>query len=56
MKLLGTVCLICGIAMLICGVACIFAMANTFIMGGSIMLSIVLNAIGITILTTRSKK
>lgn len=56
MKLFGTVCLICGIAMLVCGVACIFAMASPFIMGGSIMLSIVLNAIGITILTTRNKK
>lgn len=56
MKLFGTVCLISGVAMLICGIACIFAMASPFIMGGSILLSVLLNAVGITVLTTRSKK
>ncbi len=55
MKLFGSVCLISGIAMLVCGVACIFAMASPIIMGGSILLSVVLNAVGITVLTSRKK-
>ena len=55
MKLLGTVLLISGLAMLICGIICLFAKASPVIMGGSILLSVVLNSIGITLLTTKNK-
>ena len=55
MKLLGTICLVCGIVLLFCGIVCLFAKVSPLIMGGSILLSIVLNSVGITMLTTKSK-
>ena len=55
MKLLGTICLICGIVMLVCGIICLFAKASPLVMGGSIIFSVLLNSVGITLLTTKSK-
>ena len=55
MKTLGTICLLSGIIMLIVGIICLFAKASPLVMGGSILLSIVLNTVGITMLTSKSK-
>ena len=55
MKMLGTICIICGVVMLVCGIICLFAKASPLVMGGSILFSIFLNSVGITLLTTKSK-
>ncbi len=56
MKAFGIVFLVSGIALLLCGIICLFAMTSPTLIGGSILLSIVLNAVGITLLTAKNKK
>lgn len=55
MKLTGALFLILGILLLVCAVACLFAQASPTLMGVLIILSIILNAVGITMLTSKNK-
>lgn len=56
MKFTGVLFIILGVLLLLVGIACLFASTSPVVMGGSIVLSIVFNAIGATMLTTKTKK
>ncbi len=56
MKLVGTLSLILGVLLLIGAIASLFAMASPILMGALIVLSVIFNAVGITLLTTKIKK
>lgn len=56
MKITGILFIILGVLLLFIGIACLFAAASPVLMGGSIVFSIIFNAIGATMLTTKTKK
>ncbi len=56
MKLTGALLLILGILMLVGGIVCLFVQASPKLMGALLILSILANAIGITMLTTKTKR
>lgn len=55
MKLTGALFLVLGIVLLIGAIACLFAQTSPTLMGVFIILSIVFNAVGITMLTSKKK-
>ncbi len=56
MKTIGILFLILGAALLLTGIACLFASASAYLVGCSVLFSILLNAAGALILTSRGKK
>ena len=56
MKITGVLFILLGVLLLIIGIACLFTASSPVLMGGSIVLSIVFNAVGATMLTTKTKK
>lgn len=55
MKLTGALFLVLGILLLVCAIACLFAQTSPTLMGVFIILSIIFNAVGITMLTSKNK-
>ena len=56
MKTIGFLFLILGAALLLTGIACLFASASAYLVGCSVLFSILLNAAGVLILTSCGKK